>query len=130
MDMGKEARSDIGIFDINLDTGQWTWSYELKDLFGIPRDADLNFQLVLERVHPEDRRGFNALALEPFRPDCPSRTTRRFRIVRPDGSVHWLHLVRMTLFREGATRDAFRILGFAVEISAPMGSPGPWEIAA
>jgi PAS domain-containing protein len=128
--MGLEAKSDIGIFDINFDTGEWTWSYQLKDLFGIPRETRLDFQLVLERVHPEDRRAFNILALEPFRPDCPPRTTRRFRVVRPDGSVHWLHLVRMTLFRENAAHDAIRIVGFVIEISDPTHHPAPWEIAA
>jgi PAS domain-containing protein len=128
--MGLEAKSEIGIFDINFDTGQRTWSYELKDLFGIPREAQLDFQLVLERVHPEDRRAFNFLALEPFRPECPARTTRRFRVVRPDGSVHWLHLVRMTLFREDAAHDAVRIVGFVIEISNLARRPGPGEIAA
>lgn len=130
MDTGLEENNGIGIFDINFDTGEWSWSDELKDLFGIPRDARLDFQAVLECVHPEDRRAFNALSLEPFRPDCPPRTTSQFRVVRPNGDVHWLHLVRMTLFREGAAHDAVRVLGFVVEIPEPTGPPRPWEIAA
>jgi PAS fold len=127
MAMGLEGKSEIGIFDINFDTGEQAWSYELKELFGIPRNAPPDFQLVLQRVHPEDRRAFNAIALEPFRPDCSARRTSQFRIVRTDGSVHWLHLVRMTIFREGGAHDAVRVLGFVVETSGPTGRQGSWQ---
>jgi hypothetical protein len=128
--MRLEEKREIGIFDINFDTGERTWSYELKELFGIPREATPDFQLVLQRVHPEDRRAFNATALEPFRPDCPPRKTSQFRIVRPDGSVHWLQLVRMTIFRDGAAHDAVRVLGYVVEISGPTAHQRPWQHAA
>ena len=129
MTMGLEKKREIGIFDINFDTGQRAWSYELRELFGIPRDAPADFQLVLQRVHPEDRRAFNAIALEPFRPDCPPRRMSQFRIVRPDGSLHWLQLVRMTIFREDAAHDAVRVLGYVVEISGPTGHQRPWHNA-
>jgi PAS domain-containing protein len=121
MAMGLEEKSKIGIFDINFDTGERIWSQELRELFGIPCDAPPDFRLVLQRVHPEDRRAFNSVALEPFRLDCPARKTSQFRIVRADGSVHWLQFVRMTIFRENGAHDVVRILGFVVEISKPAG---------
>jgi hypothetical protein len=129
MAMGFEAKSKIGIFDINFDTGERTWSYELRDLFGIPREVSPDFQLLLQRVHLEDRRVFNAIALEPFRPDCPARKVGQFRIVRPDGSVRWLKLVRMTIFRDSAVHDAVRILGFVAEIPEPIEHRPPWRNA-
>lgn len=129
MAMALEEKNEIGIFDINFDTGEQTWSYELRELFEIPRDVPPDFQLVLQRIHPEDRRAFNAIALEPFRSDCPARTTSQFRIVRTDGSVHWLHLVRMALFRENGAHDVVRILGFVVEIFEPAGHQRQWQTA-
>jgi PAS domain-containing protein len=129
MAMGFEGKSDIGIFDINFDTGERAWSHELRELFGIPRSAPPDFQLILQRVHPEDRRAFNAIAMEPFRPDCPARKTSQFRIVWDDGSVHWMHLVRMTIFREEGAHDPVRVLGFVVEISGPTGNQRPWRYA-
>ena len=127
MGMGLDEKREVGIFDINFDTGQQTWSHELRELFEIPGDAPPDFQLVLQRVHPEDRRAFNAIALEPFRPDCPARTTSEFRIVRADGSVQWLHLVRMVIFRENNAHDAVRVLGFVAEIDGPTGHLRPWQ---
>lgn len=127
MEMDLERKMEIGIFDINFDTGERTWSHQLKELFEIPRDASPDFQLILQRVHPEDRRAFNAIALEPFRPDCPARRTSQFRIVRADGSVRWLHLMRMVIFRENNRREAVRVLGFVVAIDGRIGHLGPWQ---
>lgn len=126
MDTELEENNGIGIFD----TGERAWSYELKALFGIPINAPPDFQLILRRVHPEDRRVFYAIALEPFRPDCPARRTSQFRIVGTDGSVHWMRLVRLTIFRENAAHDAVRVLGFIVEISGPTKPRRPRQEAA
>jgi len=127
MEMDLERKMEIGIFDINFDTGERTWSHQLKELFEIPPDAPPDFRLVLQRVHPEDRRAFNAIALEPFKPDCPARRTIQFRIVRADGSVRWLHLVRMVIFRENNGHEAVRVLGFVGAIDGRIGHLGPWQ---
>ena len=127
MGMELEEKTQVGIFDINFDTGERTWSHQFKELFEIPGDAPPDFQLVLQRVHPEDRRAFTAIALEPFRPDCPARRTSQFRIVRADGSVRWLHLVRMVIFRENNGHDAVRVLGFVAPINGQTGHLRPWQ---
>ena len=127
MAMELEEKREIGIFDINFDTGERTWSHQFKELFEIPGDAPPDFQLVLQRVHPEDRRAFAAIALEPFRPDCPARRTSQFRIVRADGNVRWLHLVRMAIFRQTNAHDAVRVLGFVAPINGRTGHLRPWQ---
>jgi PAS domain-containing protein len=127
MDMELERKMEIGIFDINFDTGERTWSQQLRELFEIPGDAPPDFQLVLQRVYPEDRRAFTAMALEPFRLDCPVRRTSQFRIVRADGTVWWLHLVRMVIFRENNAHDAVRVLGFVAPINGRTGHLRPWQ---
>ena len=127
MEMNLERKMEIGIFDINFDTGERTWSPQLKELFEIPSDAPPDFQLILQRVHLEDRRAFAAIALEPFRPDCPARRTSQFRIVRADGSVRWMHLTRMVIFRESNAHEAVRVLGFVAAIDGRTGHVGPWQ---
>jgi len=127
MGMELEEKREIGIFDINFDTGERAWSQQLKELFEIPSDAPPDFQLVLQRIHPEDRRAFAGIALEPFRPDCAARRTSQFRIVRADGSVRWLHLMRMVIFRETNGHEAVRVLGFVAAIDGQIGHLGPWQ---
>jgi PAS domain-containing protein len=118
---------EIGLFDINFDTGERYWSCEMRRILGIPRDTPAEFQLLLQRVHPVDRRAFYAIAMEPFRPYCPEHKTSEFRIVQADSSVHWVHLERVAIFRANAAHDVVRVLGFIVEISEPTEHPRAWQ---
>ena len=110
---------DVGLFDVNFDTGERYWSSELRQLLGVPRDVPAAVDLLLRRVHPEDRRAFAAHAMEVFRPDCPTHAASEFRIVAGDGAVHWVHAERVTIFRPTAEHDVVRVAGFMAEITEP-----------
>jgi PAS fold. len=110
---------EVGLFDINFDTGERYWSYELRHIFGIPFDTPAEFRLLLQRVHPADRRAFYAAAVQVFRPDCPAHKTSEFRILLGDGRVRWVHEERMSIFRTNLPHDVVRIVGFFVEIAEP-----------
>jgi hypothetical protein len=125
--MEREENGIVGIFDINFDNGERVWSHEMGELFGIAPGEPPEFQSVLRHVHPEDRRAFNMFAVEPFRPNCPPRTTSEFRVVRDDASIHWLRLVRITMRRDHGVRDVVRVLGFVAEISEPTASKRSWQ---
>jgi hypothetical protein len=118
---------EVGLFETNFDTGERYWSCELRQILGVPRDAPAEFHLLLQRVHPEDRRAFCAIAVQPFRLDCPAHKTSEFRIVRTDGSLHWVHFERVTIFRANAAHDAIRVAGFVVEISEPTEHQRAWQ---
>ena len=126
MDVRHWTTDGIGLFDINFDTGERYWSCEMRQILGIPRETPADFHLLLQHVHPEDRRTFYAIATEPFRPYCPEHKTSEFRIVQADGSVHWVHLERVAIFRANAAHDVVRVLGFVVEISEPTEHPRAW----
>ena len=113
------TRNDIGLFDINFETGECYWSPELKRMLGVRRDVPGEFHLLLQRIHPGDRRSFCRSAMQPFRVDCPRHSSMEFRVVHNDGHVQWLHTERRTLVREDDSDDVVRIVGFAVEIAAP-----------
>ena len=127
MDVRQWTTDGIGLFDINFDTGERYWSYEMRQILGVPRDMPADFHLLLQRVHPVDRRAFYAIATEPFRPNCPEHKTSEFRIVQADGSVHWVHLERVAIFRANNAHDVVRVLGFVVEISQPTEHQRAWQ---
>jgi hypothetical protein len=129
MAMKRWRTDDVGLFDINFDTGERYWSCELRQILGISRETPPDFHLLLQHVHPEDRRTFGAIAMQPFRPDCPEHETSEFRIVQADGSVHWVHLERMTIIRASAAHDVVRIVGFVFEISQPTEHQRGWHHA-
>ena len=73
---------EVGLFDINFDTGERYWSYELRHILGIPRDTPADFHLLLQCVHPEDRRAFYEMAMQAFE-------------ARLSAWLVWLGLVRL-----------------------------------
>ena len=62
--------NEIGLFDINFATGKCYWSFELKRMLGVRHDVPAEFHLLLQCIHPDDRRAFGRNAMQPFREDC------------------------------------------------------------
>ena len=48
--------NEIGLFDVNFDTGKCYWSFELKRMLGVRHDVPAEFHLLLQCIHPDDRR--------------------------------------------------------------------------
>jgi hypothetical protein len=113
--------NEIGLFDVNFDTGECYWSFELKRMLGVRYDVPAEFHLLLQRVHPDDRRAFCRTAMQPFRADCPRNSSIEFRVMHDDGSVRWLHTERRAIVRKDGSKDVVRIVGFVLEIGAPAG---------
>ncbi len=128
MEMKLWRTEEVGLFDVNFDTGEQYWSYELRQILGVERDVPAEFHLLLRCVHPEDRRAFYEIAMEPFRPDCPEHKTTEFRIVRGDSGAQWVHAERVSIFRPGTTHDVVRIVGFVVEIPGPTVHQRAWQL--
>ena len=73
----------IGIFDINFDTGERYWSAELRRILRVPDGVPPEFLILLEHVHPDDRRALVAFAMEPLQGHCPRSRGRLPRCLRP-----------------------------------------------
>ncbi len=79
----------MGAWSAELESGTYTLSEEIGPIFGLPKGAGPGSpRALLEAVHPDDRE---ALARGLKR----DRTTehsmhREFRVLWPDGSVHWV----------------------------------------
>ncbi|MDP9362675.1 MAG: PAS domain-containing protein, partial [Chloroflexota bacterium] len=98
----------LGSWELDLATGEGRWSDESYRIFGIPPgEGPLTQQRYLTLVHPDDRGRVAA--------EIDERTARgaaletEYRIVRPDGSVRFLHL-QGEVVRNDAGRPV-RLLG-------------------
>lgn len=102
----------MGVWEWEIATERIKWAGEHAALFGIPiEEFDGTIDAVEARVHPEDREQY----MESFRrtvqenPDFDSI----YRIVRPDGSIRWMHSYGKLIRNEdgkperivGTTRD-------------------------
>ncbi len=102
----------LGYWHANLDTGALWWSPVIYDIFGVdPEHTVPSIELFNQCLHPED---------EPLvrQSEVVAQTTGihdvQHRIIRPDGSIRWVHeLANYDLKREAQSGD--RILTGTVQ---------------
>jgi PAS domain S-box-containing protein len=106
--------ASIGTFEWNIKTGVNRWTPELETMYGLPQGGFLGTQAAWEQlVHPEDRdesvRGLaRALKEGSFEGE--------WRVIWPDGSVHWL-LGRALIFKDEAGEPE-RLIGVNIDVTA------------
>ncbi|MEY2559466.1 MAG: hypothetical protein QOE34_2891 [Verrucomicrobiota bacterium] len=117
----------IGIFDINFDTGERYWSAELRRILRVPSGVPAEFLLLLQHVHPDDRREVAAFATEPLRKHSRQQRSFEHRLLDSDGGVRWVRVESVTVFRTGGNYDVIRVIGLVMEIAKPHAWLTPME---
>jgi C4-dicarboxylate-specific signal transduction histidine kinase len=82
--------SRIGSFSWRVATDEITWSEQLYRIFQIDRDAQVTFELIGTRIHPEDLSVFHE-HIERSRRER-SDMQLEFRLQMPDGAVKHVHV--------------------------------------
>jgi diguanylate cyclase (GGDEF)-like protein/PAS domain S-box-containing protein len=80
----------IGSFEIDVATRAATWSDQMFELTGVPRDASLMQASLLDYVHPDDRAEFIAATQRAF--DGDDNAGLDVRWLMHDGTHRWLHV--------------------------------------
>lgn len=83
--------SRTGAFSWRLETGEIRWSEELHRIFDFPRDQHVTLEMIGSRVHPEDLPMLGEMIDRAKRGD--DRFEYEHRIVMPDGSTKYIHLI-------------------------------------
>jgi PAS domain S-box-containing protein len=79
----------IGTFEWNIQTGVNTWTPELEEMYGLHPGGFGGTQTAFENlVHPDDRAGVIELVDWALKTGLPAKG--EWRVVWPDGSVHWI----------------------------------------
>jgi PAS domain S-box-containing protein len=105
----------MGTFDWDVPGNRIAWSRWHEELWGFkPGEFGGTYEAFSRRVHPDDVPGINAevarciVAREPF--------SQEFRVVWPDGSVHWI--MGTGEFTFDAAGQPQRMRGAVLEITA------------
>jgi hypothetical protein len=78
----------IGMWERDIPSGEGRWDRRMFEFFGLPPgDCAPGRDETTARMHPDDVAG-DSYAQSVRQ---PGRYARRFRVIRPDGSVRWLH---------------------------------------
>ncbi|WP_044254632.1 PAS domain-containing protein [Rhodopirellula sp. SWK7] len=102
-----------GSWERELATNRVIWSANMFDVFGVP-PQEPTLDLLFSLIHPEEvsqwKRHFQEMihhSFEPFEYD--------YRIVRPNGTIAWIHSVAEVLRDDNGT--AVKLVGMAQDIT-------------
>jgi PAS domain S-box-containing protein len=85
-----QALAHLGSWDWEIDSDRLRWSDELCRIFGLqPSTAALDYATFLARVYPDDRGLVDAVIRRAQ--STGAAFEFEHRILRPDGSMRWLH---------------------------------------
>jgi PAS domain S-box-containing protein len=104
----------IGTFDVNIRTGVDIWQPETEALYGLPPGGFGGTLTAFEdMIHPHDRERVIELTQEMMRTGQPAEG--EWRVVWPDGSVHWIAGRGQVLMDESGKPS--RMLGVNMDIT-------------
>jgi len=104
----------IGSFEWNIRSGASTWTSQLESIHGLPPGGFDGTQSQWESlVHSEDRARVGDLVRDSLQTGAP--TQAEWRIVWPNGSVHWV-AGRWRVLRNEAGEPA-RMVGVNIDVS-------------
>ena len=109
-----ESASSLGTWELDLTAKTIQCSTQLLRLYGISENCErLSVDDWLSHVHPDDRagmlRGIGSL------PTLRAPIDRQYRVIWPDGSVHWLHSKALPVADNGKPRN--RVVGVDFDVS-------------
>src|SRR4029079_1102134 len=120
---GRDARlqlmlsaSGTGFWEWDIETGALTWSDESSRQHAFePGVAAPEFTVYLDTIHPDDRGAFESAVGSTMEPGGPDTFELDFRVVWPDGAIHWTHGAGR-LFRDEDGRPV-RMIGMGQDIT-------------
>lgn len=78
----------LGSWQLDLVTGVLHASDRCKANFGLPTDAELPYEAIVQAIHPDDRERLQATVRQSV--EGHTDYDIEYRIVWPDGSLHWI----------------------------------------
>lgn len=107
--------TNIGTWIRDLRTGELWASLEWRRQFGFSQDETLNMDMVIQRIHPADRRHIQNITGD-YSEDGQHRYQAEFRVIFPDESERWVAAVwQVELDEQG---QPLLTRGVAVDISS------------
>jgi PAS domain S-box-containing protein len=112
------SAAEQGVWDYNLITGEMVYDDRAKQIYGLPIDQPVTFEIIRDATHPEDLAYTHAQLERAIDPKIRDRNSYEYRIVRPDGSVCWALAHGEAVFEgEGESEQAVRYAGTIQDIT-------------
>jgi two-component system sensor kinase FixL len=85
------AAANLALWEWEIATGHIWVSDEGRALYGVPSEGDIDLGIFLATLHPDDRVAVSRKMEEAIVGSSPYAA--EYRVVLPDGSIHWLSAI-------------------------------------
>ena len=110
--------AQMGAWDYRFDTGDVHWDERARSMYGIANGLQIEYDAAIARIHEDDRASTNEAVKQAIEGVNDGAYHREYRVVWPDGSVHWVASHGRVLFEgEGEQRRAVRFVGVNMDIT-------------
>lgn len=99
----------LGSFNINTESNELNTDPQFRRIFGCSGES-ITYEEAFAMIHEDDRQAVRDAVAAAVRPDGPVPYAAEYRVVHPDGSVHWVSARGGTTF--GNTPEGKRLLSF------------------
>lgn len=106
----------IGVWEMDLPGRCFTCSSRCKLLFGLPAEAAVTLQDVLDAAHPEDQPLLEQQLTQALDPRGSGRLSVEHRVVLPGSAVRWVRTTGLAQFDEARTQPV-RFQGITKDIT-------------
>ncbi len=107
---------ELGTFDFDPTTKKLKWSAKAKELFGLPPDAEVDYDTYLKGVHPENREKSNAVLQDFFSDQNKSMYELEYRTIGlTDRKIRWVRSKGKATF--DALGKPLRIAGIIQDVT-------------
>ncbi|HEY0258030.1 MAG TPA: PAS domain-containing protein [Candidatus Methylacidiphilales bacterium] len=110
------GRVGVWVWDTSGSVHTLEWSQRLKQIFGLPPDAEVTREIFLNCVHPEDRERVDWAIMQSLAGVSDGFYNIEYRIIHAsDSSLHWVSAQGQAFF--DASGQSIRFIGAVVDIS-------------
>jgi PAS domain S-box-containing protein len=111
--------AELGAWDYQLQTGEVVWDECCRNGFGFSTGEKIDYAAAIDRIHPDDRPGVDEAVKQAIAGANAGAYHREFRVVWPDGSLHWISSHGKVYFDgQDGQRRATRFIGVNADITA------------
>src|ERR1700746_811689 len=109
-----QQAAGIGTFERNVRTGVVTWTPEMASMYGLPPGDSGQTHTAFENlIHPDDRARVMELVDSALK--TGQQTTGEWRVLWPDGSIHWIAGRWQVFMNE--LGEPLRVLGANIDVT-------------
>jgi PAS domain S-box-containing protein len=111
-----KSAAKLGIYDYNVVSGRITWDARVREIWGVPPELAITYDVFMNGLHPSDRAPTQVAVDRALDPLGPGEYRAEYRVIsQADGVERWVLAVGQVYFAGGR---AVRLVGTVEDITA------------